>query len=100
MLVAALLFVTAANPSSAGWESVMTLIAGRWAVCFWLLFVVVGLVLPTVLECWMLWIASHELEASSTAAMPVDTADTRNRMGSSAVFHRGKPWHTPSRQPV
>ena len=69
VLVAALLFVTSANPSPAGWESVMTLIAGRWAVCFWLLFVVVGLVLPTVLECWMLWIASHELETSRTGQM-------------------------------
>ena len=31
--------------------------------------------------------------------MPVDTADTRNRIGRSALFHRGNPWHTPSRQP-
>ena len=38
--------------------------------------------------------------ASSTAAMPVDIADTRNRMGSSAVFHSGNVLHTPSRQPV
>ena len=69
VLVAALLFVTSANPSPAGWESVAALVMGNWAVCFWLLFVVMGLVLPTVLECWMLWIASHELETSRTGQM-------------------------------
>lgn len=55
VLVAALLFITAFNPSPAGWESVMSLVSGNWAVAFWLLFVIVGLVLPTILECWMLW---------------------------------------------
>ena len=43
VLVAALLFITAFNPSPAGWESVMSLVAGNWAVAFWLLFVIVGL---------------------------------------------------------
>lgn len=33
----------------------MSLVSGNWAVAFWLLFVIVGLVLPTILECWMLW---------------------------------------------
>ena len=42
VLVAALLFITAFNPSPAGWESVMSLVAGNWAVAFWLLFVIVG----------------------------------------------------------
>ena len=37
VLVAALLFITAFNPSPAGWESVMSLVAGNWAVAFWLL---------------------------------------------------------------
>lgn len=66
VLVAALLFITAANPSEAGLASVMALLAGNWAVAFWLLFVIVGLVLPTVLECWMLWFAKPELEDSRT----------------------------------
>ena len=65
----ALLFITAFNPSPAGWESVMSLVAGNWAVAFWLLFVIVGLVLPTILECWMLWLAKHEFETSRTGQM-------------------------------
>ena len=54
---------------SAGWESVMSLVSGNWAVAFWLLFVIVGLVLPTILECWMLWLAKHEFETSRTGQM-------------------------------
>lgn len=69
VLVAALLFVTSSNPSPAGWESVAALLMGPWALAFWLLLIVVGLVLPTVLECWMLWIAAHELETSRTGQM-------------------------------
>lgn len=42
VLVAALLFITAFNPSPAGWESVMSLVSGNWAVAFWLLFVIVA----------------------------------------------------------
>ena len=38
--------------------------------------------------------------ASSTDAMPVDIAETRNRIGSSALFHSGNVLHTPSKQPV
>ena len=57
------------NPSPAGWESVMSLVSGNWAVAFWLLFVIVGLVLPTILECWMLWLAKHEFETSRTGQM-------------------------------
>ena len=69
VLVAALLFVTSSNPSPAGWESVAALLMGPGALAFWLLLIVVGLVLPTVLECWMLWIAAHELETSRTGQM-------------------------------
>lgn len=69
VLVAALLFITSANPSPAGWESVWALIGGNWAVAFWVLFVAVGLVIPTILECWMLWIASHQMETSRTGQM-------------------------------
>ena len=32
-------------------------------------FVIVGLVLPTILECWMLWLAKHEFETSRTGQM-------------------------------
>ena len=48
---------------------VMSLVSGNWAVAFWLLFVIVGLVLPTILECWMLWLAKHEFETSRTGQM-------------------------------
>ena len=41
-----------------------------------------------------------KVAASSIAAMPVDMADTRKRIGSSALFHKGNVFATPSRQPV
>ena len=75
VLMAALLFITAANPSPAGWASVMALIAGNWAVTFWVLFVAVGLVIPTILECWMLWIASHQLHTSRAGQMVSAASD-------------------------
>ena len=83
VLVAALLFITAFNPSPAGWESVMSLVSGNWAVAFWLLFVIVGLVLPTILECWMLWLAKHAVR--DLAHGPDDQARCRMRACSSAA---------------
>ncbi|WP_251178100.1 NrfD/PsrC family molybdoenzyme membrane anchor subunit [Adlercreutzia agrestimuris] len=69
VLVMALLFITAANPSQAGWDSVMTLLSGSWAIAFWVLFIAIGLVIPIALECWMLWFAGHEMETSRTGQM-------------------------------
>lgn len=69
VLVMALLFITAANPSQAGWDSVMTLLNGSWAIAFWVLFIAIGLVIPIALECWMLWFAGHEMETSRTGQM-------------------------------
>ena len=66
VLVAALLFVTMYN-STAGFESVWSLVAGRWAPLFWIGLVAVGLVLPTVLECRLLFFSSKEFEESRTA---------------------------------
>lgn len=67
VLVAALCFVTASNASSAGYESVMNLLAGDYAVAFWILFIAVGLVLPTVLETWLLFFSPKEFEESRKA---------------------------------
>ena len=36
----------------------------------------------------------------STLAAPADTADTKNRMGRSALFHKGNVLHTPRSAPV
>lgn len=66
VLVASLLFVTSYN-SDAGWESVMALLAGAYALPFWLGLVVVGLVLPTVLEMWLLFFSPKEFEESRGA---------------------------------
>ncbi len=66
VLVAALLFVTMYN-STAGFESVWSLVAGKWAPLFWIGLVAVGLVLPTVLECRLLFFSSKEFEESRTA---------------------------------
>ena len=61
LLVASLCFITAFN-STAGFESVMSLVAGEWAVWFWL-----GLVLPPALETWLLFFSSKEFEESKKA---------------------------------
>lgn len=65
-LVASLCFVTASN-SPAGWESVAAMLSGDWAVAFWVGLVGVGLVLPTVLETWLLFFSSKEFEESRKA---------------------------------
>ena len=67
LLVASLCFVTASNASPAGYESVMSLVAGEWSVVFWLLFIVVGLVGPTLLETWLLFFSPREFEESRKA---------------------------------
>lgn len=65
--VASLLFITASNASPAGWESVMNLVAGKYMLAFWFLFVVVGLVGPTILETWLLFFSAREFEESRKA---------------------------------
>ncbi len=67
VLVASLLFVTASNASPAGWESVMNLVGGDCALAFWFLFILVGLVLPTALETWLLFFSPKEFEESRKA---------------------------------
>lgn len=67
VLVASLLFITASNASPAGWNSVANLVSGSYAAVFWLLFVVVGLVVPTVLETWLLFFSAREFEESRRA---------------------------------
>ena len=67
VLVASLLFVTASNASPAGWESVMNLVGGDCALAFWFLFILVGLVLPTALETWLLFFSPKEFEESPKA---------------------------------
>ena len=64
----ALLFITATN-STAGLASVQALVCGKYAVVFWVLFVAVGLVIPTVLETKMLFFSPKEFEESRKAHM-------------------------------
>ncbi|MBX9033853.1 NrfD/PsrC family molybdoenzyme membrane anchor subunit [Gordonibacter massiliensis (ex Traore et al. 2017)] len=66
VLVASLLFVTSYN-SDAGWMSVASLLAGSYALPFWLGLVAVGLVLPTALETWLLFFSPKEFEESRGA---------------------------------
>ena len=66
VLVASLLFVTSSN-SVAGWNSVVSLVAGEFAPWFWVGLVLIGLVLPTVLETWLLFFSPREFEESRKA---------------------------------
>ena len=66
VLVAALMFVTCTN-SISGWNSVMSLLAGSYAPLFWIGLVLIGLVIPTVLETWLLFFSPKEFEESRKA---------------------------------
>lgn len=66
VLVASLMFITSFN-SVAGWNSVMSLLVGDYAPLFWIGLVAIGLVLPTVLETWLLFFSPREFEESRKA---------------------------------
>ncbi len=74
-LVASLLFVTASSAESAGYASVMNLLAGDCSPAFWLVFILLGLVIPTLLEWKMLFMSSKEVEESRTGHMISATSD-------------------------
>ncbi len=66
VLVASLLFITASN-STAGYNSVMSLLVGDYAPLFWIGLIVIGLVLPTAFETWLLFFSPKEFEESHKA---------------------------------
>ncbi len=68
LLVLSLMFITSTN-SEAGFNSVMALVCGKYAVAFWVLFVAICLVIPTILETKLLFFSSKEFEESKTAHM-------------------------------
>lgn len=68
-LVASLMFITANSAESAGWTSVMNLVAGDYSLAFWLVFILLGLVVPTILEWKMLFMSTREVEESRTGHM-------------------------------
>ena len=78
VLIAALMFITCTN-STAGWNSVMSLLVGGYAPLFWIGLVLIGLVLPTALETWLLSSAegvrgepqAHWISAASDAGVLV-----------------------------
>lgn len=61
VLVAALMFVTFYN-ADAGANSVLSLLVGKYALAFWIGFVVVGLVGPAVVETFLTWRVDEEVE--------------------------------------
>ena len=67
VLIASLCFITYQDTSAAGAASVAQLLTGAYAVPFWILLVIVGLVLPTALETRMLFFSSREFEESRKA---------------------------------
>lgn len=66
VLLASLMFITSFN-SEAGWNSVMNLLVGQYALPFWIGLVLVGLVIPTALETWLLFFSPREFEESRKA---------------------------------
>lgn len=65
-LVASLLAVTA-TVNDAGAASVAALVSGKYAIAFWLLFVLIGLIVPVATETRLLFFSSKEFEESSLA---------------------------------
>ena len=63
------------SAEAAGWASVMNLVAGDDAVAFWLVFVLAGLVMPTILEWKMLFMSTKEVEESKTGHMVSAASD-------------------------
>ena len=58
VLVALMLFVLNLQSTDAH-ATVMSLVAGRFSVQFWVLFVLIGLVLPFIVETWELFCPAH-----------------------------------------
>ncbi len=75
VLVASLLFITYNSAESAGAASVMNLVAGKCSVAFWLVFVLLGLVVPTALEWHLLFFASEAEEKSRMGRILSGTSD-------------------------
>ncbi|MEG0071895.1 MAG: NrfD/PsrC family molybdoenzyme membrane anchor subunit [Raoultibacter sp.] len=66
VLLTSLMFITS-YVNSAGFASVMSLIAGSWSLLFWIGLVLIGLVVPTALETWLLFFTPKEFEESKKA---------------------------------
>lgn len=84
-LVACLLFITANNAESAGFASVMNLIAGDCAFAFWVVFVLLGLIVPSVLELRMLFFASKAEEESRAGHATSGISDALVLVGGCAL---------------
>lgn len=63
-LVASLMFVTSFNASPAGAESVANMLTGSSAPMFWILFILIGLVIPIILEGKELFFTNAQGEAT------------------------------------
>lgn len=75
VLVAALMFVTSHSAYPAGTESVMNMLNGEYAAMFWLLFILIGLLIPIMLEAKELFFTSPKLEATKSGHMVSAVSD-------------------------
>ena len=73
VLVAALLFITC-YVSPAGFESVMSLLCGKYAIAFWAGLIIIGLVLPAGIDLYLLFIGSEEFEHSRKGQLVASAA--------------------------
>ncbi len=75
VLVTAMLFIVSNNAETAGYASVMNLIAGDCSAVFWLVFILAGLVIPTIIEAKMLFFSTHEQEISKKGRLASAISD-------------------------
>lgn len=84
-LIACLLFITANSAEEAGYTSVMNLIAGDCSVAFWLVFILVGLLLPTIIEWKALFFCTKEQESSKMGHLASGLSDAGLLIGGFAL---------------
>lgn len=66
-LVVVLLLMLPSQAAGAGAASVAKLVTGEYALVFWLVFLVIGLIAPTGVELWLLFFTRPEFEHSRKA---------------------------------
>lgn len=70
VLVIAMLFIVSFQ-SDAARETVVSLVAGRFALAFWLGFVIIGLIFPICVEAYELFVVRQAEEAASTRYLSI-----------------------------
>lgn len=84
-IVIVFLIMLSFDATGAGRESAAKLVCGEYAVAFWFVFIILGLVMPTALETWLLFFAPEEFERSRKAHIISAASDIGVLLGGFAL---------------